>query len=435
MVTYRMQYHLMSDKGWLNDPNGLCYYQGQYYVYFQYAPNYPSDSLKKWGCYTSSDLINWTFQGMKLDSDCELDKSGAYSGCALVENEQLHIFYSGNVKLEGNYDYINKGRIANTIYVNANDYKNKQLLLTNENYPKDCSCHVRDPKVWKEDETYYMVLGARKQNDEGCVLLYQANDLMNWQFIQKIESDDTFGYMWECPDYYQLDDMQILSCCPQGVDACGDHYQNIYQAGYFVVEGDIKNDYHLSEFIEWDYGFDFYAPQSFVDKQGRRIMIGWAGLPDDPYDYLEIEEGWIHALTLPREVKVINHKLYTYPVAEIKQLRQKEVSIESFDLTCKAYELQVRGDIKQMNLTLGKEIDIKYDGEYFSLEFKGKVGAKRNIRRLKVSELAKVNIFIDNSIMEIYLNEGEYVMTSRCYDETYEPKISNEQLEVKIWEF
>lgn len=434
-MSYRMQYHLMSDKGWLNDPNGLCYYQGKYYVYFQYAPNYPHDNLKKWGCYTSNDLINWTFEGMKLDADCGLDKSGAYSGCAFVEDEQMHIFYTGNVKLDGNYDYINEGRIANTIYINANDYKNKQLLLSNKDYPSDCTCHVRDPKVWKKQDTYFMILGARKQNNQGCVLLYQSDDLYRWRYVQTIVSKEKFGYMWECPDYFTINNKQLLSCCPQGVNACYDKYQNIYQAGYFLVEGEISSNYQLVSFNEWDYGFDFYAPQSFVDNKGRRIMFGWAGLPDAPYDYLEQDEGWIHALSLPREVKVINDKIYTYPVEEIKQLRKKEVDVNTFDLNCKAYELQVDSNIKQMHLKLGKGINISYDGDYFKLKFNEEVGAKRDVRYLKVKELSKVNLFIDNSIIEIYINDGEYVMTSRCYSETYEPYITEEHLEVRIWEF
>ena len=160
------------------------------------------------------------------------------------------------------------------------------------------SCHIRDPKIYEKDNRYYMVLGARSMDDQGCVLIYEGTDLKDWQYKMCITTNESFGYMWECPDLFDLDHQQFLLTCPQGLPHVGYRYENVYQSGYFPIEIDFKNQtYTLKDFRELDYGFDFYAPQTFEDEQGRRILIGWMGLPDIDYTNPTCERGWQHALT------------------------------------------------------------------------------------------------------------------------------------------
>ena len=108
----------------------------------------------------------------------------------------------GNVKLEdGDFDYINTGREANTVLVTTKDgihFGSKKELLRNSDYPSDLTCHVRDPKVWKKDDTYYMIQGARTKNDVGQALIFESSDKINWHFRSRVESEKPFGYMWEC---------------------------------------------------------------------------------------------------------------------------------------------------------------------------------------------------------------------------------------------
>lgn len=89
-----------------------------------------------------------------------------------------------------------------------------------------------------------------------------------------------------------------------GVDQKGYDYQNVYQCGYFPVEFDLKNkSYSFGKFQEFDKGFDIYATQTFADEAGRRILIGWMGIPDADYDNdATVAYDWIHALTMPREL-------------------------------------------------------------------------------------------------------------------------------------
>ena len=189
---WKLGFHLMPPIGWLNDPNGLCFFKGEYHIFFQYSPFNPNGELKFWGHYKSKDLINWEYLGVPIIPDQTFDCHGAYSGSTLVEDEKMYIYYTGNVKHSGkNYNYITNGRGSNTILAiseNGIDINSKKCILTNDDYPKNLTCHVRDPKVWKEDNQYYMVLGARTQEDKGIILLYNSTDKVNWSFKNTIES-------------------------------------------------------------------------------------------------------------------------------------------------------------------------------------------------------------------------------------------------------
>ena len=176
---WRPRLHIAPPVGWLNDPNGLCQYQGVYHVFYQFSPFDPKGGLKFWAHCTSRDLLHWRFEGAALAPDEAYDCHGVYSGSALVEDGQLSLYYTGNVKQTGDYDYIRTGRESNTVRavsVDGVQFEGKRLLMSNKDYPEDLTCHVRDPKVWKQDGRYYMVQGARTAEDKGVVLLFESED-------------------------------------------------------------------------------------------------------------------------------------------------------------------------------------------------------------------------------------------------------------------
>ena len=286
MQKSRLTHHLMPPTGWLNDPNGLCWYKGRYHVFFQYSPFEANGGLKFWGHYSSEDMINWRYEGVPLLPDSVYDCHGVYSGSALAEEDKLHLFYTGNVKMDGDYDYINNGRCSSTLHVESEDgirFGTKEEAISWTDYPENYTCHIRDPKVWKDGEKYHMILGGRQKSDKGAVLFYKSDDLKNWTFDRDLTTENTFGYMWECPDFFALGDQEVLSVSPQGLTREEYRFQNIYQSGYFILKDDKPEE---KDFREWDYGFDFYAPQTFQDGKGRRIIIGWMGMPDADEEYV-----------------------------------------------------------------------------------------------------------------------------------------------------
>ena len=269
---WRQDLHIEAPEGWLNDPNGLCYFDGFYHVYFQYSPGTPrGEATRCWGHYVSPDLLSWKYCGIVLNPDIPEDRDGVFSGSAVAFPDHVEFFYTGNVMEDGDFDYVLEGRGANVISVTSSDgssMSSKKVLLCNPDYPSFCSCHVRDPKVWIEDGVYKMVLGARTVDDEGCVLLYEGNSRDSFEYKRCLSVPD-MGFMWECPDMFTLGDKKFLALCPQGVTREEFRMQNIFQSGYFTVDGD-----KLYDFEEFDYGFDFYAPQTFDAPDGRRLLIG-----------------------------------------------------------------------------------------------------------------------------------------------------------------
>lgn len=425
---FREKLHLMPPVGWLNDPNGLCWYKGKYHVFFQYAPFDVEGGLKFWGHYTSEDMIDWKYEGTALYPDSSYDCHGVYSGSALVDDGKLHLFFTGNVKIDGDYDYINEGRETSTLHVESEDgihFSNKEEVISFSEYPEEFTCHIRDPKVWKENGKYFMVLGGRLKGDKGAVLVYESGDLKEWKLLRTITTSEVFGYMWECPDYFELDGEKILSVSPQGLTREEFRFQNIYQSGYFILKEDGSVD--VKDFREWDMGFDFYAPQTFTDVQGRRILIGWMGMPDADEEYVNktIEEGWQHCLTVPRELKLKDGKILQYPVKELENLRKEKTVLndensavelrvevnEGFDLVLE--EIALTGSSFQ--ISMGGQMLFRYENGTAEIGFPGVTGAGRKVRKAQINELRNIRFLVDTSAAEIYLNDGETVFSTRYY--------------------
>lgn len=460
-MPYRHKFHLMPPVGWLNDPNGLCFLNGWYHVFFQYSPESPLGGKKFWGHYRSKDMCNWEYLGVSLCPDLPEDKDGVYSGSAYVFDGKLELFYTGNVKEEGDYDYIKAGRSANVIYVSSEDgihFSEKKILLENKDYPPECSNHVRDPKVWKEKDTYYMILGARTLEDKGIILLYSSKDKMKWNYEKTITTKESFGYMWECPDYQILGEKAFIMCCPQGLKPQEFHWQNIYQSGYFKVNSPMirsekesllqetcKEQFIDASFLEWDMGFDFYAPQTFLDEKKNCIMIGWAGIPDAPYtNDGAIAEGWQHSLTIPRVLKEKNGKIYQYPHESLDSLHGQEHVIMTSDVTVasQSFDLEISYCEEQTNhllvgFSFGEDVTFTFMDEELQLVFLNETGEGRKIRKAKIKSLKNLRILYDISLIEIFVNDGEMVFTTRYYplQHTYTKiQILGEYKTASLWE-
>lgn len=436
---WRQSLHLEPPCGWLNDPNGLCFFGGYYHVYFQYSPEHADGSGQKcWGHYRSRDLLKWEFTGTVLFPDIAEDRDGVYSGCAVATDKELHIFYTGNVKEAGTYDYIRSGRGANVIHVTTADgvtMSRKEILLRNEDYPDFCSCHVRDPKVWREDGKWHMVLGARTLEDKGCVLFYISENLTDWSYSGN-DSISDFGYMWECPDCFRINGHRYLGISPQGLAGRDTAYQNIYQAGYFRYDKPLKENAQ-AEFTEWDMGFDFYAPQSFEAPDGRRLMIGWMGIGDIPYSNPTIELGYQHCLTLPREVTIDeNGMLCQKPIRELALLRGSRHTVTDGGKAGVKLPFEVVSETRNsFAIRLGDSLYIRWNGEILELKFMAEeCGRGRSVRKARLDSCRDIRILADNSSLEIYADGGRCVMSSRFYPQTDEGFVSVEGLDAELYE-
>ena len=404
---HRQKLHVQPPVGWLNDPNGLCQIGDEYHVFYQYGPFDPTGGVKHWGHVRSRDLFHWERLPVMLYPDEPFDCHGVYSGSALVEDGMLYLYYTGNVKHPGEYDYIKQGRGHNVCLATSRDaihLDNKRCLMYNQDYPAGLTCHVRDPKVFALDGRYYMVLGARTLDDHGEVLVFESADKLHWNHINTITTPEPFGYMWECPDLFELDGQWFLAVSPQGI-AC----QNVYGCGYFALQGDWRTDCTLSEFHALDDGFDYYAPQSFAAADGRRIQFGWMGMPDADYTNPTVEYGWQHCLTVPCELTQRGGRLHRYPVKELEQLREKPVSPENAHI----FDMELRIFCPGRLVIRGAAV-VEWSDDEVILSLGAVSGAGRTVRYAR-TQAQTMRILADASSLEIFINHGETVLTTRYY--------------------
>lgn len=491
-TTGRMGIHFMPPTGWLNDPNGLCVFRGTFHVFHQYSPNWPASAAPRgWGHFYSDDLVHWKHQGMVIAPDTPDDASGAYSGSALVVpgaaadgGDALYLYYTGNVKEPGEHDYVHEGRRANQILVTSDDgfsFSPKRVLLRNVDYPTWCTRHVRDPKVWEQDGKFWMILGARTQDDEGVVLLYSSTDGMSWSYRGVLRPRAPFGFMWECPDRIALDGHEYLAVSPQGMQKYPWSHGLRDQAGYFALgeqrvidaagEADAAGAKRAADaageksavaastaagaidpvnpvdvassagatgatqggtlvvdestFRLWDEGFDFYAPQTFVDNAGRTLLIAWMGIPEAPYLSMPAGMSWEHCLTVPRVlVRRADGGIAQLPVPELDELHGEQVTLElpgSLTLPEHRADVRIEGIEGRFDLALDNALQISFCPGELRLAFVGEaagrngVGAGRMVRSIALEHLDNVRVLVDDTAVEVFVNDGAHALATRWF--------------------
>lgn len=398
--------------------------------------------------------------------------------------EVMRLFYTGNVMDETHpeADGIDVGREAYEVMVTSEDGLNfspKCVVLKPGDYPDTCTNHVRDPKVWEQDGALRMLLGARERDtaaspaksadercDSGAALIYDSSDCgKSWTLHSVIRGAnalghrEAFGYMWECPFLVQLDDQEFLSVCPQGLSegastepSAGtessigaskgsrlsdsvnlqenassepfDKWQNIWQSGYFPLPEGQKlinvETVSTDNFVLWDHGFDFYAPQTFVDDSGRTILIGWMGIIDPIYHSYPAGIGFCHNLTLPRELSLSdNGVILQHPVKELDAKRHEyaEFDADGFvEIDQLSADIEISGISGDGTLVLNDALVLSYSKGIFILQFIDEdTAAGRTQRSIELKQLSDLRIVVDGSTVEIYLNGGRVVFSTRWF--------------------
>ncbi|WJE15499.1 sucrose-6-phosphate hydrolase [Halobacillus sp. ACCC02827] len=435
---YRLKYHHMPPVGLLNDPNGFIQWKGTYHLFYQWMPFDTGHGAKFWGHYASEDLVKWRHEPIALTPSDWFDKNGVYSGSAVVHDDELYLFYTGNVKDE------NDNREAYQCIAVSQDGVHFEKQGVAVNLPEGYTPHFRDPKVWKKADHWYMVIGAQSEDLQGKVVMFQSSDLKNWELMGPVTGSGegtlgSFGYMWECPDLFALGGKDILIVSPQGLEPQGMNYANTYQSGYFAGALDYNTGkLEHEDFRELDRGFEFYAPQTTLDEQGRRLLFGWMGVPDQ-YEQAHptIEYQWVHCMTLPRELTWNGTQIIQKPAEELKQMRGPVLLHSSITINNDQKAIRgIEGKSVEWNLEFEK-IEDQFAIELFqyaSLSYKDGVltlsrphledKTKTEFRRVALEQgLKSMRLYVDHSSLEVFINEGEEVMTSRIFPQPEEEHI------------
>ena len=460
---WRQKYHIQGIVGLINDPNGFSQFNGKYHMFYQWNPLGTNHKNKTWAHSVSSDLLHWERMKTALRPDTWYSKDGVYSGSAIVDDDKLYLFYTGNVKdSEGNRESYQCLAVSS----DGENFERWEPSIVNQ--PDGYTRHIRDPKIWKKDGKFYAVIGIQSEDLEGKAVLYSSENIKDWKFEGEITGANhgkikDFGFMWECPDYFQLKDEKtgeikdLLVFSPQGLEPEGDLYNNKYQTGYLFGNLDYeKPEFEiLSDFVEIDRGHDFYAPQSMEDDKGRRLIVGWMGIPEEE-DFPTVKNEWLHCLTLPRELKVIDGKLYQVPIKEMESIRGEKIEFSGKVTgevkvgTGLTYELKTKftnfNSDFGLKLRTGKNSETVLKFDYNDKKFvldrtKGEQPDKR-LRKVylgNISEL-ELTVFVDNSSVEVFINGGAEVFSSRIFPEKDADGISvfadkDVNVEIEKWEW
>ena len=415
---HRPRWHLAAPVGLLNDPNGFIEHGGRYHLFYQWNPLGCTHSNKGWGHVSSSDLLHWQHEPVALLPTEAYESHGCYSGSAVSDEQgRLTLIYTGNVK------YPDGSRTAFQCLARADGEGGFAKLGPVLNLPEGYSGHLRDPKVWHDGQQWLMVLGARTLDDRGEVLLYRGQTLDKWQLIGPIAGSGRgglgeFGYMWECPDLFPLADRHVLISCPQGIAPQGEDYRNLYQCGWLAGQFDGEHFEH-GAFHELDRGFEFYAPQTTLDSQGRRLLFGWLGLPEEnEMSQPTILYGWIHQMSCPRELFWQHEWLCQRPVAELAALKGELTRFEGVVSEFPGMTI----DSAWLDLTLTGAGSL-WLGTVAELVWqKGRIGLRRqNWQSGEWEERSApwlggpLTLLCDRSSLECFVDDGRQMLSARYF--------------------
>jgi fructan beta-fructosidase len=447
---YRPQFHFSPEEKWMNDPNGLVYHQGIYHLFYQY---YPEDIVwgpMHWGHAVSKDLIHWEHKPIALFPDKHgyifsgsaiVDKNNT-SGFGTKENPPLVAIYTYHLMEEekaGKLDFQTQGIAFSLDNGNTWTKYDGNPVIGNEGI-KD----FRDPKVaWhKETQKWIMTLVAGDH-----AKFYSSNDLKEWVLMSEFgKNSGAHGGVWECPDLFKLkvegadeEKWVLLISINPGAPNGGSGTQ------YFIGDFDgqtFTSDQKENRWVDW--GTDNYAGVTYNNTpNGDRIFIGW--MSNWLYASKTPTAKWRSAMTLPRKLTMkkigSDYRLFNYPVEGVnanipekpnktlviapetnqlitsENLNQSEIR---FTTSSKDFQLKFsNGNSNELLLTMvGEDKTFFLDRSNSGIiDFQEDFG--KGIQQMPVPDLPdgeyEVRIFIDWSSVEVFINNGQYVMTSQIF--------------------
>lgn len=438
---HRPQYHFSPPENWMNDPNGMVYYDGEYHLFYQYYPHGNTWGPMHWGHAISTDLVHWENMPIAIYPDT---LGYIFSGSAVIDwkntsgfgkNGQppmvaIYTYHSMDGEKAGKIDFQNQGISYSTDKGHTWEKYKGNPVLKNPGI-KD----FRDPKVlWDEGSKSWIMALAVKDK----ISFYTSPDLLNWQHSSDFNPAwAAYGGVWECPDLFPIktqdgeDKFVLLVSINPGGPNGGSATQ------YFVGDFDGKKFNPVSSSIKWlDYGADNYAGVTWSDvpkTDGRRLFIGW--MSNWLYAQKVPTETWRSAMTIPRVLELHKsegqYKLLSKPVQELTKLRKSSEQVSAAKIPLSSDMLEIELDVLSADFQLifsnkNKEkltLQKKGDQVIFNRSQSGITAFNEEFRKIhnapaKDINIKKIKVYIDRSSMEIFFNEGELNMTELVFPQS-----------------
>ena len=445
----RPAFHLSARVGWMNDPNGFSYYDGQYHMFYQYHPYDSHWGPMHWGHAVSEDLIHCSYLPAAMAPDRTYDRDGCYSGSALTlpDGRQM-LMYTGRQLIYDENGIEQEVQTQCLAFGDGDNYVKyaKNPVITGKDLPEGGNPYAfRDPKLWVEqDGSYRVVIANQDPRHGGQMLLYRSEDGVHWDFVKALMKDDHhMGQMWECPDFFPLDGKQVLLASAQDMLPSGLEYHNGNGTFYFIGDYNWENsDFKPECNYAMDYGIDFYAPQTILTPDGRRVVIGWMQNWDTCNLHTK-STPWFGQMSIPRELSIRDGRIYQAPIRELEALRSdpvryRDVLVEDTEISLKGVEGRLVDLTLEIEPVEGKELYRKFALRFAQNEtfhtgvsfrpyesivkidrkFSGSRRAIIHQRRAAVNHdhgRIKLRLILDRFSAEIFVNDGEKVLTATLY--------------------
>jgi fructan beta-fructosidase len=463
---HRPQIHFSPQAKWMNDPNGMVYYNGTYHLFYQYNPDSTVWGPMHWGHATSKDLVHWDHQPIALYPDT---LGTIFSGSAVADvNNTSGFGTNGKVPLVAIFTHHDvKGETAG-----SNTFQNQSLAYSTDEgktWTKYANNPViknpgirdfRDPKVfWYEAGKRWIMTLATLDH----ITFYSSPDLKDWTKESEFgKTVGAHGGVWECPDLFPLDYngdkiwVLVVNLNPGGPNG-GSATQ------YFTGKFDGHTFTPFQTDTRWlDYGPDEYAGITFSNTGDRKIFLGW--MSNWQYAGVVPTAKWRSAMTIPRELaveKVGDKYLVTsQPVKELSAIEKNpitvtDVPVTNYNLTEKTGKLKgparisfTADKLQPFTITFsndaGEKVMIGYDktaNQYFidrtnsgKINFEKGFAAKHTAPRFSNKESVDVTLIIDNASVELFADNGLSVMTEIFFPNSPYTNVNIQSTDLKIKE-
>ena len=441
------RFHVTGGIGWINDPNGFAPYKGEYHLFFQYYPYDTRWGPMHWGHVKTRDFIRWERLPAALAPDEDYDRDGCFSGSAIELPDGRHLLvYTGvrNVRRRnGRLDYFQTQCLALGDGVNYEKYEANPVIDAST-LPEGGSVHdFRDPKIWREGDKYYLVTGNRCADGSGTILLYESDDAFNWRFTSVLAAcHNQYGRMWECPDYFHLDGKNVLLISPQEMTAIGLEFHPGNGNVCIIGTHDKEREHLIRENVQAiDYGLDFYAPQTLLTEDGRRVMIGWMQNWETSGCTMR-HLRFMGQMTLPRELRIKDGRLIQNPVRELEKYRGVRIDYRNVQIQAETTLVGINGryldmtvDIKPVNENARYDwfkLYLAKGGEHWTtIRYKTETNTLRvdrtnsgfphdivNVRDFPVRSRGgkiRLRVIMDRYSIEVFVNDGEQAASFVIY--------------------
>lgn len=430
----RPKFHVTAEKGWINDPNGLVLFKGRYHAFYQHYPHDVHWGPMHWGHVVSDDLVHWERLPIALYPGGECEENGCFSGSALVWQDKLWVMYTGFTENQGGETIRQLQCLASS--ADGIHFTKHGVVIGEKDLPAEyCPWDFRDPKVWRKDDSFWCIVAARAKGGRGRMLLYRSQDLFSWEFVNDLFGEDSLGAMIECPDY--IEEKGILLCGEQFQPNEGNIHLNIHTTRWYSGTLNYQTGrFEMQKRGIIDYGFDFYAPQTFA---GDGAMMGWLqmwdrNIPSEKY-------GFAGMLTIARKLEVVNGELYQIPIVAGDVVKKESVESELCDKAITGILRIQAKNLRALNLSLRKKGDkcVNFtlkDGEWvFSRANVGEpiLGQEKDsdslagVRRMPFggNETTELTVVMDEFSVEIFEN-------GKALSSTMYPDVDAEEISLSV---